>query len=143
MAKSAATKTASAPAGAVGKQRKKPVSSAARAGIVLPPSKARQELIKQGVKRVSEGSAVVIAGAVEYVLAELSEISSTCAKQQKKVSPSAGVRVSLADFSTSLRSYDELRRCVGAVQVKSCKALRRDDRNQLGALFAMVKSKKE
>ena len=109
--------------------KKAKMSATARASLCIPPAKARQCLVKQGVPRVSDKSAVVAAAVVEYIIAEVLEVAGKVTKDNKRT------RVTLDDVSTAVRSDDELNRTVGNICLAGYTPLRKNVRKELGALF--------
>lgn len=109
----------------------KSMSLARKLGLTLPPAKARLELqpLKTGVKRSSPKAAVAIAAAAEYVLAELLEMSSDVAHQNKRT------RVTLDDLSTAMRDDVELSRCLGGCALAGDATLSKSHAKEYGRLF--------
>lgn len=65
--------------------RKKPISASKRAGLVFPVSRMRR-FLRQGryAKRIGCGAAVYIAAVLEYLSAEVLELSGNAARDNKK-----------------------------------------------------------
>lgn len=91
-----------ASAGGVGDGRKKrPVSSAERAELSVPPSYMFKILKKQS-NRVSFNAAVYLAGSIDYIISELCELSGNAARDLKRS------RIGPKAMTAAIKSDEEL-----------------------------------
>lgn len=128
---SAKTKTkvsAGAAAPWINKNRKKSVSAASKAGLVVAPAHARRELSKYKMN-ISATAPVYIAAQCEYILAEIAELAIKVATDNNRK------RVTVSDLSTAIRSDRELSLAVGDMAFSTSHSLGRSGPGELGMLF--------
>ena len=91
-----------------GSVKKKSQSLASRIGLQVPQHRAIVAMKKNKAERTSKEAAVVIAAAVEYVVAELCEMATAAEHHIRGSDPNKKVRVSFGALSSALRSDREM-----------------------------------
>lgn len=93
-----------------GKPKKKSVSRSEKAGLQFPVSKFNRHLREsKRTKRVGAGAPVYMAAVLEYVAAEVLELSGNALGKRKRIGPQ--------DIMNAVRKDDELNRLMNGFQV--------------------------
>jgi histone H2A len=89
--------------GGASRKKKSPESRTKRAGITFPVGRIQRQL-KQGryAPRLATGTPVYMAAVLEYLVAEVLELSGNCARDHKRK------RITPRDILLSIRGDDEL-----------------------------------
>ena len=112
----------------VSKEKKKSVSAATKAGLVVHPAHARRALSKYKLN-ISASAPIYIAAQCEYVLAEVAELAVKVATDNKRK------RVTVADVATAIRSDRELNLAVGDMAFSTWQSFTRSGPSEIGMLF--------
>ena len=100
------------PKSASGAPKKAPGSRSAKAGLTFPVSRVNRHLRDSGaMKRVGAGAPVYLAAILEYITAEVLELSgnTTVSNKRKRITPQ--------DVMRSIRADPELHRVLGGAVV--------------------------
>ena len=117
-----------------GKSGKKPVSRSAKAGLQFPVGRIARYLKKgRYATRVGAGAPVYLAAVLEYLCAEVLELSGNAARDNKKN------RIVPRHVQLAIRNDEELSKLLGGVTIASGGVLP----NIHSVLLPKVKAKKE
>ena len=117
-----------------GKSGKKPVSRSAKAGLQFPVGRIARYLKKgRYATRVGAGAPVYLAAVLEYLAAEVLELSGNAARDNKKN------RIVPRHIQLAIRNDEELSKLLGGVTIASGGVLP----NIHSVLLPKVKAKKE
>ena len=117
-----------------GKSGKKPVSRSAKAGLQFPVGRVARYLKKgRYATRVGAGAPVYLAAVLEYLAAEVLELSGNAARDNKKN------RIVPRHIQLAIRNDEELSKLLGGVTIASGGVLP----NIHGVLLPKSKGKKE
>jgi histone H2A len=95
-------------------ERQKPLSKSTMAGLLFPVTRIRRYMKEGGYgNRIGESAAVFLAAVLEYLAAEIVEISGSCAQEQKRktINPRA--------IQIAIRQDDEFAKLLQKVTIKN------------------------
>lgn len=100
------------------KNRAKPVAASARAGLQFAPSRIRKDIMKYNSAhackcRISTGAVIYLASVIEYLVAEILELSGNAARDNK------AVRISTTHITMAIHNDQELEELLRRVTLPS------------------------
>ena len=92
-------------------QKKRPASRSSRAKLTLPISRVDRRLKLAGAKRVGATSSVFLAAVMEYLIAEVLEITGQDVMKSKRS------RIMIEDIMHTIRSDYDLHKCLNGASI--------------------------